>query len=54
MIHGIFIGTIFFSYFYNIVWIFQQENISSGLEIVSIVGVVVPPLGVITGLIHMI
>ena len=52
MIHGILIGTIFFSYFYNIVWVFQQSSINSGLDIASMIGVVVPPLGVLTGFIH--
>jgi putative flippase GtrA len=54
MIQGFIAGTVIFSYLYNIVWVFQQESISSGLDIASIIGVVVPPLGVITGLIHII
>jgi putative flippase GtrA len=54
MIQGLIVGSIMFSYFYNIVWVFQQSNINSGLDIASIIGVVVPPLGVLTGFIHII
>lgn len=54
MIKGFLMGTVLFSYFYNIIWVFQQNNIDSGLDIASIIGIVVPPLGVVTGLIHII
>lgn len=52
MIKGFLLGTVIFSYFYNIVWVFQQSSINSGIDYISILGVIFPPLGAITGFLH--